>query len=110
VPKHNDKLERFYNALDIVPAGPEREAFWTALRRELPNSFRFTGSKGHALSVRHNLVERFFPILSKIKHEGKPVDLPYSMPWYPEGLAYSMTTPKNVVRKYEPFKEFQRFL
>ncbi|TKA83230.1 hypothetical protein B0A55_00642 [Friedmanniomyces simplex] len=110
VPKQNDKLERFYNTLDIVPEGPEREAFWTALRRELPNSFRFTGSKGHALSVRQNLVERFFPVISEIKHEGKPVDLPQSMPWYPEGLAYSMTTPKHVVRKYEPFKEFQRWL
>ncbi|KAK1004915.1 tRNA (cytosine-5-)-methyltransferase ncl1 [Friedmanniomyces endolithicus] len=110
VPKSNDKLERFYNTLNIVPDGPEREAFWAALRRELPNSFRFTGSKGHALSVRQNLEERFFPVIKEIKHEGKPVDLPYSMPWYPEGLAYSMTTPKHVVRKYEPFKEFQRWL
>ncbi|KAK4552013.1 tRNA (cytosine-5-)-methyltransferase ncl1 [Recurvomyces mirabilis] len=110
VNKRNDKLERYYNTLNIVPEGEEREKFWTALRRELPNSFRFTGSKGHALSVRNNLVERFFPIISQIKHEGKPVDLPQSMKWYPEGLAYSMTTPKNVVRKYEPFKEFQRFL
>ena len=108
--KRNDKFERFYNTLDIVPEGSEREAFWTALRRELPNSFRFTGSKGHALSVRNNLVERFFPLISQIKHEGKPVELPKAMPWYPEGLAYSMTTPKNVVRKYEPFKEFQKFL
>lgn len=110
VNKHNEKLERFYNSLNIVPEGPEREAFWAALRRELPNSFRFTGSKGHALSVRDNLVTRFFPVISQIQHEGKPVDLPEPMKWYPEGLAYSMTTPKNVVRKYEPFKEFQRFL
>ncbi|KAK4963291.1 tRNA (cytosine-5-)-methyltransferase ncl1 [Elasticomyces elasticus] len=110
IPKQNDKLERFYNTLNIVPEGPERDAFWTALRRELPNSFRFTGSKGHALSVRQNLVDRFFPVISQIKHEGKPVDLPYSMPWYPEGLAYSMTTPKHVVRKYEPFKDFQKWL
>ena len=110
VRKENEKFERFYNTLDIVPTGPERDAFWSTLRRELPNSFRFTGSKGHALSVRNNLVERFFPLISQIKHEGRPVELPKPMPWYPEGLAYSMTTPKNVVRKYEPFKEFQKFL
>ncbi|KAK3706627.1 tRNA (cytosine-5-)-methyltransferase ncl1 [Vermiconidia calcicola] len=110
VDKKNEKFERYYNALDIVPTGPERDAFWLTLRRELPNSFRFTGSKGHALSVRSNLVERFFPILKEIKHDGRPVELPKEMPWYPEGLAYSMTTPKNVVRKYEPFKEFQKFL
>jgi len=110
VNKRNDKFERYYNTLNIVPEGADREAFWTALRRELPNAFRFTGSKGHALSVKKNLVERFFPLIKEIKHEGQPVELPKAMPWYPEGLAYSMTTPKNVVRKYEPFKEFQKFL
>ena len=110
VVKRNEKFERYYNTLDIVPTGAERDAFWSSLRRELPNSFRFTGSKGHALSVRNNLVSRFFPVISEIKHEGNPVELPKEIPWYPEGLAYSMTTPKNVVRKYEPFKEFQKFL
>ena len=110
VVKKNEKFERFYNTLDIVPAGAERDAFWSTLRRELPNSFRFTGSKGHALSVRNNMVERFFPLINEIKHEGRPVELPKPIPWYPVGLAYSMKTPKNVVRKYEPFKEFQKFL
>lgn len=110
VNKENDNFERYYNTLNIVPEGPEREAFWTALRRELPNAFRFCGSKGHALSVRKNLTERFFPLIKDIKHNEKPVDLPQEMSWYPEGLAYSMTTPKNVIRKYGPFKEFQKFL
>lgn len=108
--KHNEKFERYYNTIGIVPDDAERAQFWASLRSELPNSFRFTGSKGHALSVRENLVQRFFPMIKEITHEGRPVALPTEMPWYPEGLAYSMTTPKNVVRKYEPFKEFQRFL
>lgn len=110
VPKHNEKLERFYNTLNIVPDGDERAAFWAALRRELPNSFRFTGSKGHALSVRENLVQRYFPLIKQIEHEGRPVQPPTEMPWYPNGLAYRMDTPKNVIRKYEHFKEFQKFL
>ncbi|KAM3425470.1 Multisite-specific tRNA:(cytosine-C(5))-methyltransferase trm4a [Cercospora zeina] len=110
VDKANEKFERFYNSIPIVPEGPERDAFWRHLRKELPNSWRFTGSKGHALGVRDNMVNRFFPVLKGIKHEGRPVELPEPMAWYPNGLAYSMTTPKNVVRKYEPFKDFQRFL
>ncbi|GAB7358904.1 hypothetical protein MBLNU230_g4125t1 [Neophaeotheca triangularis] len=110
MPKENEKFEGYYNTMNIVPAGPEREAFWAALRRELPNAFRFCGSKGHALRVRDNMVERFFPMIKDIKHEGRPVEIPRQMPWYPEGLAYSMTTPKNVVRKYGPFKDFQKFL
>ncbi|CZT20829.1 related to tRNA (cytosine-5-)-methyltransferase [Ramularia collo-cygni] len=108
--KTNEKFERYYNTINIVPAGEERDAFWAALKKELPNSFRFTGSKGHALSVRDNMVNRYFPLIKEIQHDGRPVELPRQMPWYPNGLAYSMATPKNVVRKYEPFKEFQRFL
>lgn len=110
VDKHNEKFERFYNTINIVPEGDERDAFWATLRKELPNSFRFTGSKGHARSVRDNLVNRYFPLIEKIEHDGQPVKLPTQMKWYPEGLAYRMDTPKNVVRKYEPFKEFQKFL
>jgi multisite-specific tRNA:(cytosine-C5)-methyltransferase len=110
VNKENEKFERYYNGLNIVPEGPEREAFWSTFKRELPNAFRFCGSKGHALSVRKNLTERYFPLLKDITHNDKPVEMPQEMAWYPEGLAYSMTTPKNVIRKYEPFKEFQKFL
>jgi multisite-specific tRNA:(cytosine-C5)-methyltransferase len=33
--------------MNIVPEGEEREQFWATLRRELPNSFRFCGSKGY---------------------------------------------------------------
>ncbi|EME46093.1 hypothetical protein DOTSEDRAFT_70180 [Dothistroma septosporum NZE10] len=110
VNKTNEKFERFYNTLDLVPVGEERDAFWSKLRSELPNSFRFTGSKGHARGVRDNLVNRFFPLIKEIKHDGRPVELPKQIAWYPEGLGYRMATPKNVIRKYEPFKDFQKFL
>lgn len=107
--KHNDRFERYYNTL--LSPGEERDEFWAALRRELPNSFRFTGSKGHALGVRDILVSRFFPTMAKITDDnGQPMPLPTVMPWYPGDLAYSMTTPKNVIRRYEPFKHFQKFL
>lgn len=32
------------------------------------------------------------------------------VPWYPDELAWWMTTPKNVVRKFPPFSAFQKFL
>ncbi|KAK4991543.1 tRNA (cytosine-5-)-methyltransferase ncl1 [Elasticomyces elasticus] len=49
VEKINERFERYYNELKLVPGGDERERFWAALRRELPNSFRFCGSKGYVL-------------------------------------------------------------
>lgn len=45
MPKNNELYEGYYNGLGLVEEG-ERDEFWNTLRRELPNSFRFTGSKG----------------------------------------------------------------
>lgn len=51
MPKHNEKLERYYNSV-LGLAEEEKEDFWAALRRELPNSFRFAGSKGSVKMLR----------------------------------------------------------
>ncbi|KAL1306063.1 hypothetical protein AAFC00_004189 [Neodothiora populina] len=110
VKKENEQFERYYNELSIVPEGEERDQFWAALRRELPNSFRFCGSKGHALAVEKNLKDNYIPQILSMKFNDEAVEPPKPIEWYPEKLAYSMTTPKNVVRKFAPFSAFQKFL
>ncbi|KIL92573.1 methyltransferase [Fusarium avenaceum] len=110
IPKENEKLQRFYDTLLQLPE-EEKNAYWEALRRELPNSFRFCGSKGHALTVKSLLQTRYIPEIVKIEHQdGRPVEPPRPVPWYPDELAWWMTTPKNVVRKFPPFAAFQKFL
>lgn len=99
----------------------------------MPNSFRFTGSRGyvisfknqpqkecllitiehffsHALSVQKKLKEFYIPQITSIQHEGSFVEAPVPVPWYPDELAWSMTTPKNIVRRFAPFASFQKFL
>ncbi|KAG5953711.1 hypothetical protein E4U53_003503 [Claviceps sorghi] len=108
--KNNEKLENYYDSLLQLPE-EEKQQYWEFLRRELPNSFRFTGSRGHALSVKRLLQTRYIPEISKIEHhDGRPVEAPKPVAWYPDELAWWMTTPKNVVRKFPPFSAFQKFL
>jgi len=76
----------------------------------LPNSFRFTGSKGHALAVQEKLVKQYVPEITEIEFEGQKVTPPEPITWFPDQLAWQMTTPKNVVRRFPPFKAFQQFL
>ena len=45
VTKRNALFEKYYNELGIVP-DCERDDFAAFLRKELPISFRFTGSRG----------------------------------------------------------------
>lgn len=110
VVKKNEKLERYYN--EAIPLDDaEREEFWSTLKRELPNSFRFCGSKGHALAVKRLLETRYAPEIVRIeRYDGQPVQAPQAVSWYPDGLAYSMNTPKQVIRKFPPFAAFQKFL
>ncbi|KAI1822808.1 S-adenosyl-L-methionine-dependent methyltransferase [Xylaria intraflava] len=110
ITKANEKLEAFYNSL-LPLQEAERSEFWEALRRDLPSSFRFCGSKGHAIAVKRLLETRYAPEISKIERfNGEVVQPPQPVPWYPDQLAYSMTTPKQVVRKFPPFATFQKFL
>lgn len=53
--KENEKFELYYNGLLRLPED-ERAEFWAALRRELPNSFRFCGSKGYATTKLKKLI------------------------------------------------------
>lgn len=65
----------------------------------------------HALAVKKLLQDRYIPEITKIEHyDGRPVEAPKPVPWYPDGLAWWMTTPKNVVRKFPPFAAFQKYL
>jgi len=107
--RHNDKFEEYYDQLGVVP-NEEREQFWSTMRRDLPNSFRFTGSKAHALAVQQRLREYYIPEITSITYEDRYVDAPLPVEWYPDQLAWFMTTPKNVVRRFPPFANFQKFL
>ncbi|KIV94881.1 hypothetical protein PV10_02602 [Exophiala mesophila] len=109
ISRNNEKFEQYYNELGIVPE-ESRSEFWDAMRRDLPNSFRFTGSKAHALAVQERLRTFYIPEITAITYEGKYVDAPRPVEWYPDQLAWFMTTPKNVIRRFKPFASFQKFL
>lgn len=65
----------------------------------------------HALTVKRLLEERYIPEITQLEnYDGNPVTPPTPVPWYPDNLAWSMTTPKNVIRRYPPFAKFQKFL
>lgn len=64
----------------------------------------------HALAVQKNLNDNFIPQITSMKFNDEAVEPPKPIEWYPEKLAYQMTTPKNVIRKFAPFSAFQKFL
>ncbi len=105
----NPAMENYYKAQEILPES-EWDAHLAACKRTLPTTFRITGSKQNALMVRDHLQKQYFAFLSGLQHEGKEVQPPTAIPWYPDALAYKLDVPKQVIRKAPAFKKFQRFL
>lgn len=62
------------------------------------------------MPVRQRLKDHYVPEISAIEYEGTTVEPPVAIPWFPDQLAWQMTTPKNVVRRFPPFASFQKFL
>lgn len=80
------------------------------MQTDLPNSFRFTGTKSDALAVREIFKQRYIPTITAVTFDGLSVEPPRPVEAFPDELVWDMTTHKKVIRKYPPFKEFQKFL
>jgi len=88
----------------------EFEEMWRYLALDLPNSFRFTGTKSDALAVREIFKKRYIPAITALDFEGKPVEPPKAVEGFPDELVWDMKTHKKVIRRHKPFAEFQKFL
>lgn len=60
--------------------------------------------------MQERLRNHYIPEITSIQHEGKYVEAPQPVEWYPDKLAWYMTTPKAVIRRFAPFANFQKFL
>ena len=62
------------------------------------------------MAVQERLRNFYIPEITSIKYEGQDVEAPQPVTWYPDQLAWYMTTPKQVIRRFKPFASFQKFL
>ncbi|EDO39248.1 predicted protein, partial [Nematostella vectensis] len=110
ITKENPMFEKYYKALGIVPES-EWEQFITALRQELPSTFRITGSRSHANMLLQVLKHNYLDQLKEATaHLDEQVDPPTSLPWYPDELAWKVNLSRKFIRKSPSIKKFHQFL
>lgn len=109
IPRENESWETYYKAQGLIPES-EFPAFKAAFQRDLPLTFRITGTRQHALDVRQMLEQKYLPNLKGIEWEGEVVEEPKPIAFYPDNLGWQVSVGKQVIRKNPPFAHFQRFL
>lgn len=107
VQRDNAEWEMYYKAQGLIPE-EEFEAFKTACQQPLPLTFRVTGSRAHAKEIASLYTETIMPNLQNVEVEG--YKKPFSLPWYPDQLAFQIDLPKNIVKKTPEYKEVQKYL
>ncbi|CAI6327186.1 unnamed protein product [Periconia digitata] len=108
-PRKNELFESYYRMGGFLDEA-EFEQMWKSLASDLPNSFRFTGTKSDALAVREIFKERYIPAITAMDFEGQPVEPPKAVEAFPDELVWDMKTHKKIVRRHAPFADFQKFL
>ncbi|KAF1977361.1 cytosine-5--methyltransferase NCL1 [Bimuria novae-zelandiae CBS 107.79] len=109
IARKNELFESYYRMGGFLEEA-EFEEMWKYLASDLPNSFRFTGTKSDALAVREIFKKRYIPAIKSMDFEGEPVEPPKPVAAFPDELVWDMKTHKKVIRRYAPFAEFQKFL
>ncbi|KAG9187494.1 multisite-specific tRNA:(cytosine-C5)-methyltransferase [Alternaria panax] len=109
IERKNDLFEGYYKMGGFLEES-EFEEMWKALQTDLPNSFRFTGTKSDALAVREIFKQRYIPAIASTRFEGKAVSPPEAVQAFPDELVWHMKTHKKVIRRHAPFADFQKFL
>ncbi|CAH1803381.1 unnamed protein product [Owenia fusiformis] len=107
--KNNKMFETFYKMQNIIPED-EWETFMATMREPLPITFRATGFKSEVQELLKIIKSDFFSNMVDIEIEGKKVDPPSTLPWYPDGCGWQINLTKQMVRKSPPLEKLHKFL
>lgn len=107
--RQNELFENFYRAQNLV-SDSEWTDFMDALRRDLPQSFRFVGCKKEGELLMEILKERYLSKVTDVEVDGKKMEPPKTLPWYPGGLAFQLNLPRRVLRKHDLLNNLHNFL
>uniref|UniRef100_A0A8C4VK31 tRNA (cytosine(34)-C(5))-methyltransferase n=2 Tax=Gopherus evgoodei TaxID=1825980 RepID=A0A8C4VK31_9SAUR len=81
-----------------------------ALREPLPATLRITGYKSHAKEILHCLKNKYFKELQDLVVDGQKIEVPQTLKWYPEELAWHTNLSRKILRKSPQLEKFHQFL
>lgn len=107
--RSNELFETYYKAQKIVPDN-EWDMFMNSLKQTLPITFRIgTTNKEYAEKLQKR-IKSFSEQIGKIEYEGKTIEPPKILQFYPNQMAWHYSIGKGELRKIPVLKEFREFI
>uniref|UniRef100_A0A336KDT8 tRNA (cytosine(34)-C(5))-methyltransferase n=1 Tax=Culicoides sonorensis TaxID=179676 RepID=A0A336KDT8_CULSO len=113
--RENENFMMYYKHQKICKNEDEWNEFLTALRSDLPSTFRVTGSKKEAQllneAIKKDFLTEYVSVVAELhkvdKSEVKP---PRCISWYPGGLAWELNFTRQDIRRSEALNRLHNFL
>ncbi|KAJ3648435.1 hypothetical protein Zmor_020239 [Zophobas morio] len=109
--RENEKFVKYYDTQNVCKK-EEFEDFIASLKKDLPATFRITGSKGVACKMLEIVQGQFIKDCLNQEGgegEGKPPSI-FPLPWYPDKLAWQLELTRNDIRRCEAYYKLHNFL
>lgn len=103
----NEEFENYYKQQNIIPDQEEFNQFMECLRKQLPVTFRITGSRAYSEELRDSMIKDHF---SKFETEELIANKPIAIPWYPNQLCWQVYSSRTELRKSPETAKFHKFL
>lgn len=106
--KENEKFVRFYQHMGICPKN-EWDSFLQTLRTNLPTTFRISNCRKIAKRLLDIIQTEFFDRYV-VESSAEGSTRPFSLPWYPNGLAWQLDLTRKDIRSSESHYKLHNFL
>lgn len=112
--RHNDAFIRYYQHANICKEN-EWDAFLSALKADLPTTFRIAGCRGEAKKLLHIMKNEFFNMYianreQEAAEEHTESKRPFNLPWYPNELGWQLELTRKDIRRSEAYYKLHNFL
>lgn len=116
--RHNEALTAYYRAQKIV-SPDEFDLLMACLATPLPTSFRITANGSFRDDIMTKLKGEMFDLFSRVGKakteaeggdENAVIRPPTQLPWYPAGLAWTVSAPRQMLRRNNVLSPFHKFL
>lgn len=120
--RNNPSLEAYYRAQKIVPE-EEYKILFDTLATPLPTSFRITADGAFAGDIQKTLQTEMRELFERVGRQQmmenskgghgekkEPIKPPAPLPWYPDNLAWSLSAPRQLLRRDNALSPFHKFL
>ncbi|XP_040154451.1 tRNA (cytosine(34)-C(5))-methyltransferase [Anopheles arabiensis] len=112
----NESFETYYKHQQICGNDAEWDQFMAHMRRNLPVTFRITGSKAQAQLllklIKEDFFEEYFRAVKELRKEEPDalVEPPRCLEWYPREMAWQLELSRKDIRRSEPLFKLHNFL